>query len=119
MGNAKGKKDGQFQTDTKIWAMKRTSRIWAMIAKAPGGCFPSHLHLSLLLVLVQTRHPLSKYDGDDGYDRDDGDDHDSGDDDDGDDNNFITATLFTSTMLCRLFSGIRLRITPCVQICNR
>ena len=99
MGNAKGKKDGQFQTDTKIWAMKRTSRIWAMIAKAPGGCFPSHLHLSLLLVLVQTRHPLSKYDGDDGYDRDDGDDHDSGDDDDGDDNIFIMATWFTSTIL--------------------
>ena len=84
-----------------------------MIAKAPGGCFPSHLHLSLLLVLVQTSHPLSK------YDRDDGDDHDSGDDDDGDDNIFIMAASFTSPMLCRLFSGIRLRITPCVQICNR
>ena len=90
MGNAKGKKDGQFQTDTKIWAMKRTRRIWAMIVKAPGGCFPSHLHLSLFLVLVQTSHPLSKYDRDD---------HDSGDDDDGDDNIFIMATLFTSTML--------------------
>ena len=87
-----------------------------MIAKAPGGCFPSHLHLSLLLVLFQTSHPLSKYDGDDGYY---GDDHDSGDDNDGDDNVFIMATWFTSTILCRLFSGIRLLITLCVQICNR
>ena len=84
-----------------------------MFAKAPGGCFPSHLHLSLLLVLVQTSHPLSK------YDRDDGDDHDSGVYDDGDDNVFIMATWFTSTILCRLFSGIRLLITLCVQICNR
>ena len=79
-----------------------------MIAKAPGGCFPSHLHLSLLLVLVQATHPLSKYDGEDG----DGDD-------DGDDNIFIMATSFTTTMLCRLFSGIRLRITLCVEICDR
>ena len=90
-----------------------------MFAKAPGGCFPSHLHLSLLLVLVQTSHPLSKYDRDDGDDGDDRDDYDSGDDDDGDDNIFIMATSFTTTMLCRLFSGIRLRITLCVQICNR